>query len=578
MHELDIIPTLVGGLGAALLFGYATHRLGMSPIVGYLLAGVVIGPNSPGFTADTAIANQFAEVGVVLLMFGVGLHFDLDELMRVRRIALPGSVWQCALTVLMGISLALLFGWTVIAALIFGISIAFASTVVVTRLLADVNELQTQTGNVAIGWLIVQDLLAVLVLVLLPALANGGSLSPQGIAQIILLAAIKMGLVILGITFVGGRVIPWLLRYVAETRSRELFTLTVLVIVLGIALASAKLFGVSMALGAFLAGVVVGQSDFSLRAASEALPMRDAFAVLFFVSIGMLFDPIVFFQSSQLLFGTLLVILIGTPLVSFMAILAGGYPLRLALRVALSLAQIGEFTFVVGNLALHQQLIPSEAMHVLVAASILTISIAPLLQLVVDPITRVCNRSRLLHPLITMRRPFSLTPAAASTNAAVEVDDGFRTVIVGYGPVGKTVARLLQENGVTPTIIEMNHANLATIRGDGYRAVLGDANHIETLKHAGIASSLSLILSASTIRGAAEIIRLARELNPKIKVIVRSAYLRERLPLIQHGADTVFAGEGEVAMALAEYILRDLGATPEQIDRERDRLRSDLLK
>ncbi len=331
------------------------------------------------------------------------------------------------------------------AALIFGISVAFASTVVVTRLLADVNELQTQTGNVAIGWLIVQDLLAVLVLVLLPALAGGGTLNFQGIAQIVLLAAVKMGLVILGITFVGGRLIPALLRYIAETRSRELFTLTVLVIVLGIALASAKLFGVSMALGAFLAGVVVGQSDFSLRAASEALPMRDAFAVLFFVSVGMLFDPIVFFQSSQLLIGTLLIILVGTPLVSFAAILAIGYPLRLALRVALSLAQIGEFSFIVGNLAMHEHLMSPEAMHVLVAASIFTISLAPMLQYTVEPVTRLFNRSPLLHPLITMRKPFSLTPAAVADQTAEAVDDGFRTVIVGYGPVGKTVARLLQE-------------------------------------------------------------------------------------------------------------------------------------
>lgn len=578
MHELDIIPTLVGGLGFALVFGYATQRLGMSPIVGYLLAGIVIGPNSPGFTADSAIANQFAEVGIVLLMFGVGLHFELDELARVRRVALPGALVQCAISVLLGLTLCMAFGWQPIPALIFGISVAFASTVVVTRLLADVNELQTQTGNVAIGWLIVQDLLAVLVLVLLPALAVEGSMSLQGITQVVLVAAIKMGLVILGITFVGGRVIPWLLRYVAETRSRELFTLTVLVIVLGIALASAKLFGVSMALGAFLAGVVVGQSDFSLRAASEALPMRDAFAVLFFVSVGMLFDPIVFFQSSQLLLGTLVLIMVGTPLASFTVILLIGYPLRLALRVALSLAQIGEFSFIVGNLAVHQQLVTAEAMHVLVAASIITISVAPLLQYLVDPLTQLVNRSKRMHPLITMRRPFTLTPAAVADSADDLADETFRTVIVGYGPVGKTVARLLQDNGVTPTIIEMNHANLATIRADGYRAVLGDANHIETLKHAGVETSLSLILSASTIRGAAEIIRLARELNPKIKVIVRSAYLRERLPLIQNGADTVFAGEGEVALALAEYILRDLGATPEQIDRERDRLRTDLLK
>ncbi|MCC6510349.1 MAG: cation:proton antiporter [Pirellulaceae bacterium] len=578
MHELDIIPTLVGGLGAALLFGYVTQRLGLSPIVGYLLAGVVIGPNSPGFTADSAIANQFAEVGVVLLMFGVGLHFDLDELSRVRRIAVPGALIQCSLSVVIGTFMTLMLGWSALAALVFGIAIAFASTVVVTRLLADTNELQTQTGNVAIGWLIVQDLLAVLVLVLLPALAEPGVFSVTGISSIILVAALKMGLVILGITFVGGRIIPNVLRYVAETRSRELFTLTVLVIVLGIALASARLFGVSMALGAFLAGIVVGQSDFSLRAASEALPMRDAFAVLFFVSVGMLFDPIVFFQSSRLLIGTLALVMLATPLISFSVVIVLGYPLKLALRVAFSLAQIGEFSFIVANLARDLELLPIEAMHVLVAASIISISLSPLWQYLVEPITKLCGQSKRLHPLITMRCAFSMRPAAATdSDTSEEINQDFRTVIVGYGPVGKTVAYLLKQNGVTPTIIEMNHSNLATIRQDGYRAVLGDANHLETLKHAGVGSSQSLILSASTIRGASEIIRLARELNPKIKIIVRSAYLRERLPLIQNGADTVFAGEGEVAMALAEYILRDLGATPDQIDRERDKLRSDLF-
>ncbi len=412
--------------------------------------------------------------------------------------------------------------WSLSAALIFGVSIAFASTVVVTRLLADVNELQTQTGNMAIGWLIVQDLLAVLVLVLLPAMSAHQTFTLAGVTQILAVAAAKVAIVIALITLVGGRLIPGILRYVAETRSRELFTLTVLVIVLGFAMLSARMFGVSMALGAFLAGIVVGQSDFSLRAASEALPMRDAFAVLFFVSVGMLFDPIVFFQSSQLLLWSLVAILIGTPLFSFAAILLLGYPLRAALRVALCLGQIGEFSFIVANMALQQQLLPPEAMHVLVACSIFSISITPLTQYLVDPIAKLCNRSRALHPLITMRKPFSLTPVAKpDVDAEVETSE-FRTVIVGYGPVGKTLARLLQENGVRPTIIEMNHSNLSTIRRDGFHAVLGDANHIETLKHAGVEDSLSLILSASTIRSASEIIRLARELNPKIKIIVRS--------------------------------------------------------
>ncbi|MDZ4688021.1 MAG: cation:proton antiporter, partial [Planctomycetaceae bacterium] len=291
MHNLDLILTLTGGLTGALVLGYITHRLGLSPLVGYLLAGIAVGPSTPGFVANRELADQLAEIGVILLMFGVGLHFHFDQLLAVRRIAIPGAVGQSVLATLLGCLVAWAFGWGWSAGLVFGLAISVASTVVLLRVLVDNNDLQTPTGHIAVGWLIVEDLFTVLVLVLLPVLFPGDAAEGGNVAIALLLSLAKIGLLIVFIVFAGGRLLPWLLGHVAATRSRELFTLTVLVVALGMAVSAAKLFGVSMALGAFLAGMVVGRSDFAARAASEALPMRDAFAVLFFVSVGMLFDP-----------------------------------------------------------------------------------------------------------------------------------------------------------------------------------------------------------------------------------------------------------------------------------------------
>ena len=326
-----------------------------------------------------------------------------------------------------------------------------------------------------------------------------------------------------------------------------------------------------------MAGVVVGQSDFAERAATEALPMRDAFAVLFFVSIGMLLDPNVLVESRGKLLATLGIVMLITPFVCMTLSLALGYPLELSLRVAFSLAQIGEFSFIISSLAQEIQLIPAEVMQVLVAVSIASISISPILQQFVDPMVGVAKRSTMLQPLLVMREPFSRRVKLNNPTDTVYADELHRAVIVGYGPVGKTVARLLSENGVQPSIIEMNHATLESVRQAGFPVTLGDATHADTLKMAGIETSSSLILGASAIRGAEEVIRVARLLNPEIKVIVRAASLRERASLLKSGANTVFSGESEVAMALAEYLLRDLGATPEQIDRERDRVRTEIL-
>ncbi len=411
----------------------------------------------------------------------------------------------------------------------------------------------------------------------LPAFSAGGPMGSLSILLIVAVAVIKIAAVGFVIVIIGGRVVPAVLKHVAATHSRELFTLAILVVAIGIAIGSARFFGVSMALGAFLAGIVVGQSDFSLRAATDALPMRDAFAVLFFVSIGMLFDPGVLYESPGLVLWTLAIIMVATPAAAVTILLVLGYPIPMAMKIALSLAQIGEFSFILTNLGIQLNLLPALCIHVLVAVSIVSIALSPVMQFFAEPLARRICRTGWGETLATMRKPFTWNKAAENTTGMDAVETEYRAVIVGFGPIGQTVSRLLQENGIVPTIVELNHESLASIRQCGYAAVLGDASIPETLSHAGIQKSVSLILSASTIRNTPEIIRFARFLNPQIKVIVRSNYLRERNSLLQSGADNVFAGEGEVALAMAEFILRDLGATPDQIDREREKMRSDLF-
>jgi CPA2 family monovalent cation:H+ antiporter-2 len=569
MHETELILTLTCGLAAALALGYVTHRLGLSPIVGYLLAGIAVGPHTPGFVADKHLAEQLAEIGVILLMFGVGLHFHFDELLAVWRIAAPGAVVQCLVATGLGAIAAWGFGWGWAAGAVFGLALSVASTVVLTRVLVDNNELHTSTGHIAVGWTIVEDLITVLVLVLLPSLFGGGDLlSAVG------LAVLKLGLLVVVAVPVGSRLIPWLLKRVTETRSRELFTLTVLVVALGIALGSALLFGVSMALGAFLAGVIVGRSDFSLRAAADALPMRDAFAVLFFVSVGMLLEPGYLIDSPLVVLVTLAVVLLGKSVAAAMIVLVLGYPVRVALSVAVVLGQIGEFSFILAGLGATLKVLPAEATNALVAAAIVSISINPLLYRAVGSVEAWAARHPRLWRLLSAR---VRSATAASSTAHDKTAPQYRAVVVGYGPVGRTVCRLLRENGIEPSVIEMNLATVDKLRAEGMAAVYGDASHRATLKAAGVDNADTLVLSASGLPGAEEVVRLARELNHRIRVIARSAYLRERAPLRRAGADEVYAGEGEVALAMAESILRGLGATSEQIDRERERVRADLF-
>src|SRR5262249_21020138 len=444
MHtNLDLLLTLTGGLAAALALGYLTQRLGLSPIVGYLLAGVAVGPNTPGFVANRELAEQLAEVGVILLMFGVGLHFHFKELLAVRRIALPGAVVQSLVATALGAVGAWAFGWGWAAGVVYGLAVSVASTVVLTRVLIDNNDLHTPTGHIAVGWLVVEDLFTVMVLVLLPALFGDREAGPGALPLALLVAAVKIGTLVALTFLLGGRLIPWLLARVAETRSRELFTLTVLVVALGIAVGSAKGFGVSMALGAFLAGMVVGRSEFSLRAASEALPMRDALAVLFFVSVGMLFDPRFLLKAPGLVAATLAIILLGKPLAALGIVLALGYPFKVALAVAVALAQIGEFSFILAGLGRSLAVLPDAATNTLVASAIVSISLNPLLYRLVHPVEAwLARRPRLGRWLAGRALPQSSPASVTSTDHDPGLVLRHRAVIVGHGPVGRTLARL----------------------------------------------------------------------------------------------------------------------------------------
>jgi K+:H+ antiporter len=572
MHNTDLILTLTGSLAAALLLGYLTLRLGLSPIVGYLLAGVVVGPNTPGFIANQHLADQLAEVGVILLMFGVGLKFHVEELLAVRRVAVPGALGRSLIATLLGALLGVAYGWGWPAGLVFGLALSVASTVVLMRVLADNGELQTPAGHIAVGWLVVEDLFTVLVLVLLPPLFTQG-VGLGGVLLGVLVAVAKITAMVVLTFLLGQRLIPWLLERAAATRSRELFTLTILVVALGIAVGSVQLFGVSMALGAFLAGMVVGRTEFSLRAATEALPMRDAFAVLFFVSVGILFHPRYVLESPGVVALTLAIIMLAKPLVALAIVLLLKYPLRVGISVAVATAQIGEFSFILASVGERLGVVDDRVRNTLVAAAIISITLNPILYRLIGPLEAVLKR------LIKSPAPADLPTHVdvAIDRAAGIKESRYKAVIVGYGPVGRTLARLLGESHIEPIIIELNVQTVRRLTNEGILAIYGDATHRETLENADVANAVALILSSSSMHGTSETIRIARTLNPRILIFARSSYLRERTELRKAGADAVFSGEGEVAMAMTEFILRQLRATPEQIDAERDRIRAELF-
>ena len=532
-HHTPLIATIVAGLVAAFVLGALAHRLRVSPIAGYLLAGVLVGPFTPGFVADSDLAAELAEIGVILLMFGVGLHFSLRDLLAVRKIAVPGAVVQIAAATVLGAALALLLGWGLLAGLIFGLALSVASTVVLLRALESRNLLHTDRGRIAVGWLIVEDLAMVLALVLLPAIAVTTGDAPavgSSVGMSLLVTALKIVGFVAFMLIVGRRVIPWALHWVVHTGSRELFRLAVLAIALGVAFGAAFVFDVSFALGAFFAGMILGETQLSRRAAEETLPLRDAFAVLFFVSVGMLFDPAVLIEQPLPLLATLAVIIFGKSVAAYGIVRAFGHDNRTAITVSASLAQIGEFSFILANLGTDLNLLPADARDLILAGAIFSI---------------------LLHPFL-----FSLAAKRVRRAIKDEAEVAARTghlIVVGYGRVGKLVSQRLHGNGRKFVLIDdqFDVAGLAT--KSGMKGVRGNAASTEILAEAGIEDATHLIIAIPEGFEAGGIAEVAREMNPGIKIVARAHSAEEVRHLLDHGANQVIMGEEEIARQMVAY-------------------------
>jgi CPA2 family monovalent cation:H+ antiporter-2 len=537
MHDLSVLITFAVGLTGALLFGYIAVRLKVSPIIGYLLAGVAVGPFTPGVVVNHAVAQQFAEIGVILLLFGIGVRFHLHELIAVWRIALPGALIQSTLsTVALAWGLHLL-GWTWTAGLILGMAISVASTVVMALVLAEWRDLHTRIGHIAIGWTVVEDILTVALLLLLPILFGPAAADQQNISTVLGFAGLKiLGLVAI-VVVLGKWGIPWAMELIARTGSRELFTLTVLVLAVGIAVGSARFFGVSMALGAFLAGLAVSRSEFSTRAANDALPMRDAFAVLFFVSVGMLFDPKSLIKIPHIIGLVLVVVVLVKPLAAALTVRLLGEPWSRAVPIGAAFSQVGEFSFILGNVALGLGLINDAGWNALVGASIISIAVNPYVY-------------RFARGLVTSRNQKLMLPVSASPGKI----QPNRCILVGFGPVGRIVHQLLIDSGGEIVVVELNLDSVRQLRSAGQSAIYGDVRQPGTLVEAGIETTETLVLSAD-IQDAADIIKQALQLNPSLRVLVRCAHLREAEALRRAGAEFVTAGEAEVGVALTQAVI-----------------------
>lgn len=566
MHDLSLISTIAAAFTAAWLLGLLTQWMKLSPIVGYLIAGVLIGPHTPGFVGDQAIANQLAEVGVILLMFGVGLHFHLKDLLAVRKVALPGAIVQSLCATVAAMFLFHGFGMSYSTGAVIGMAMAVASTVVLMRVLMDSDSLSTREGHVAVGWLIVEDVFTVILLVIIPVLGTapaGDPHAPSGDASLWATLAIALGklaLLAVIVLWAGSRVIPALLVRVAKLRSRELFTLTVLVFSIAVAAASYFFFGASMALGAFLAGMVVAQSPVSNQAAADALPMRDAFAVLFFVSVGMLFDPSYLVREPLMILAGLGVILIVKPLAALFIVAVLGYSARTALTVALGLAQIGEFSFILSELARRYQLMPDEGHNVLVASAILSITLNPFLFRQLPAIEGWLRRRPGLWKLLNARAEKRLArETKLPEQPRAGESTGRRAILVGYGPVGRTIHHVLEESGLDVVIVDMNMDTISTLRNQGKPAIYGDASNGRILEEAGIASASHLVVTVPDGGQRAGIITAAKALNASVRMVVRARYLGERAELERHGVSEAVFEEAEAAVAMARLVMNTSG-------------------
>lgn len=555
-HPIDLIATLALGFALAFVFGFAAVQIRIPPLVGYLVAGIVIGPATPGFVADQALANQLAEVGVILLMFGVGLHFSFRELMVVGHIAFPGAVVQILVATALGVGMTTLWGWSLSAGLTLGLALSVASTVVLLRALAVNGMLDSPNGHIAVGWLIVEDLVMVVVLVLLPALAAAAGADRSG-GDLLATLALTIGKVVLFVGLmlvIGKRIVGWLLERVAYTGLRELFTLAIIAAALGIAYAASELFGVSLALGAFFAGLIISESDLSHRAAAEATPLQDAFAVLFFVSVGMLFDPQVLIEQPLQVAAALSIVLVGKSVAALLIVLAFNYPLRTALTVAVSLAQIGEFSFILAGLGITLGLLPAEGQDLILAAALLSISLNPFIFQMLLPMQTWLHQ----HPGICLKLE-RRNAALAHPNIDERPCLSGHAVLVGYGRVGKHIGEALRQHGLPYVVVEYNRALVRALRVQGVVAIYGDAAMPGLLEHAMIEHARLLVVTVPEALQAREIVELARQLKPDIDTIVATHSERDLAWLDRHKVGLAVMGERELAASMTRYVLRCFG-------------------
>ena len=568
-HEVTLITTIAAALGLALIMGFVAARLKLPALVGYLIAGIIIGPATPGFVADIELSNQLAEIGVMLLMFGVGLHFSLDDLLAVRRIALPGAIVQIAVATLLGIGVTALWGWSLAAGIVFGLALSVASTVVLLRALESRGVLETVNGRIAVGWLVVEDLVMVLVLVLLPPFSvwlGGHSTVPaegagdQSLLTTLVVTLGRVSVFIALMLVVGRRLFPWLLWQIAGTGSRELFTLCVIAAAVGIAYGSAELFGVSFALGAFFAGMVMRESPLSYRAAEESLPLRDAFSVLFFVSVGMLFDPHVLISEPIHAIVVVAIIVFGKSLAAFILVLLFRYPLNTALTVSASLAQIGEFSFILANLGVSLGLLPTEGQSLILAGAIISIALNPLVFQIIEPAQAwIRSRSKLAQTFERPDDPLAVLPMTVDLNRLTG-----QVVLVGYGRVGRRIGEALTANGISFVVAEENREIVEQLRESGVPAVSGDASEPTVLIQAHIHRARMLVIATPDTLDVRRMIEIARTVNPRIETVVRTHSEEEAVLLEKQNAGKVFLGEHELARSMIQHVLDRYAAGNDQ--------------
>lgn len=560
-HDVDLIILLAVGFGMALIFGYIAARLRLPPLIGYLIAGIIISPNTPGIVGDIHLANQLAELGVMFLMFGVGMHFSLNDLLQVRRIALPGAILQIAVATLLGIGVSMYWGWSFGSALIFGLSLSCASTVVLLKALGDRGLLDSVNGKIAVGWLLVEDLVMVLALVLLPATAvllGGHALPGTDTSQSIWLT---IGITLLKVTgfiafmlIIGKRLVPMIMQFVARLGSRELFTLTVVAAAVSIAYGSYAVFGVSMALGAFFAGMVVKESDFSHRAEEETLPLREIFSILFFVSVGMLFDPSILIEEPLRILAVIAIIMVGKTLAAIALVLFFRYPINTALTVGASLAQIGEFSFILATLGLSLGLLTPDAQNLILAGALFSITLNSFVFSAIEPVQRwIRERSHLARLLERSADPLAMLPD--------EVDQAYlrdQVVIIGYGGVGRRISENLIQQNIKVVIAEENREIVEKLRSQGIAAVSGEATEPNVLIQAHIQHARLLVISPMDILDIHRIVDISKQLNPEIQVLICAESKEEAAVIRQENLGEVFYAKEEMAKNMSHHILNQI--------------------